>query len=366
MEQVGVLVIGAGAVGLAVGRALAEKFEDVVVVEQEDSFGRHTSSRNSEVIHSGIYYPQNTLKRSMCVHGNRLMYEFLARYRVNHKNTGKLVVATAEAELSALHRLYENGLANEVPGLKLLSRDETLRMEPQVKAIESLWVPSTGIMDTHNLMKRLESLIEDNDGFVVYDMKVTGLDQKDGGWEVHFANGEVYHSEIVINCSGIFSGDILPLVGMQDRSDLKLHWCRGEYFRCTKVKGINHLIYPLPDPLGVSLGIHLVLDLNGEIRFGPSAEYTDSINYSMDESHKSAFYQSVNNYLPVEEDWLSPDDVGIRPKLQAPGQPVRDFYIKHEENLPGFINLVGIDSPGLTSCLAISEYVRKMVEEILG
>ncbi len=366
MEQMDVLIIGAGAVGLAIGYELAGTCGDVVVVEKEDSFGRHTSSRNSEVIHSGIYYPQNTDKALLCLEGNGMLYDFCQKYDIPHANCGKIVVATKEDELVALEALHRNGVNNRVEGLQLIDGDQCHEIEPTVTAIRGLWVPSTGIFDTHSYMKRLADLIEEKDGFVIYDMPVENIEKIEDGYRVHFPGGEIFQTRILINCGGLFSEQIAKMAGIDTvASDLQIHWCKGEYFKTTHLSGIKHLVYPMPDPQGKFLGIHLTINLNGEVRFGPNAYYVNEINYAMDERNKPEFLAAVTQYIDVDPEFFSPDDCGIRPKLQKPGGAFRDFYIREESErgLPRFINLMGIESPGLTASLAIAKKVRGILEQ---
>ena len=365
MEQVNILVIGAGVVGLSVGYQLSKKFEDVVVVDKEDYLGRHTSSRNSEVIHSGLYYNHGSLKHLLCVRGNKLMYQFCDEHNVPNQNCGKLIVATSEEELPYLEKLIENGKKNGVEGMVIYDEAKTKELEPTVKAIKSLYVPSTGIIDTHKFMEKLAYLTEENDGFVVYDMEVTSIEKKDNGYLVKFSNGEEYLANYVVNAAGLFSDKIAEMAGIDiEKNNLKIHWCKGEYYKTTKIKNIKHLIYPLPDPKGIYLGIHLTINLNGEVRFGPNAYYVDKLDYKMDETYKEEFFKAVNKYLDIEIDQLQMDDTGIRPKLQGPDDDFRDFYIKEEseKGLKNFINLIGIESPGLTSALAIAEEVEKFIK----
>ena len=365
MEKVNVLIIGAGVIGFAVGKVLSEEFEDVVIVEQEKSFGRHTSSRNSEVIHSGIYYPQNSLKARFCLEGNEMLYDFAKNHNIPHKKTGKIVVVTSEEELPSLYELKENGEKNHVLGLSIIDESECKKLEPQITAIKGLFVPSTGIIDTHKLMQKLESESEKNDAFVVYDMKVISIRKTDKTYIVEFSDGEIFEANILINCAGLICEEIAKMVGIDTiKNNLKIHWCKGEYFRTTKIKDIDHLVYPLPDPRGISLGIHLVIDLNGEIRFGPSAYYVDELDYAMTDKYKKDFFDSVSKYIKIDEKNLNMDDCGIRAKLQGPNDNFRDFHIKEEteKGYPNFINLMGIDSPGLTSCLSIAEEVKRIVK----
>ncbi|MCK4655279.1 MAG: NAD(P)/FAD-dependent oxidoreductase [Candidatus Cloacimonetes bacterium] len=364
MEKVNVLIIGAGVIGLSIARALSKEFEDVVVVEKEESFGRHTSSRNSEVIHSGIYYPQNTFKAKLCVLGVELLYDFCEKNGVPYQKCGKLVVATSEDELPELYKLKENGEKNNVKGLEIIDEIECRKLELQITAIKALKVNSTGVFDTHKFMQKLEKETESNDAFIVYDMEVISIKKSENGYIVNFSNGELFEANILINSAGLFSDKIAEMLGINIKAaNLQLHWCKGEYYKTTKVKDIKHLIYPLPDPKGISLGIHLTINLNEEARFGPNAYYINELNYSMDDTHKDAFYDSIIKYIKIDKEHLSLDDCGIRPKLQGPDDDFRDFYIKEEseEGFPNFINLIGIDSPGLTCSLAIAEEVKRIL-----
>lgn len=364
MDKVDILIIGGGVIGLAVARALSEDYEDVVLVDKEESFGRHTSSRNSEVIHSGIYYPPKSHKARLCLSGNEMLYEYAQLKNIPHSRCGKLVVATAEDEIPKLQELKANGEKNGVTGLEIISARKCLELEPQIKALKALYVPSTGIIDTHVLMEKLESDAEKNGAFVVYDMEVISVDSLDDGYIINFENGEVFEANRIINCAGLYSDEIANMVGIKvKREKLVLHWCKGEYYKSNKIKNINHLIYPLPDPLGTYLGIHLTINLRGEVRFGPNAYYVDEVNYNMDDRYKADFLKAINKYIEVDEEHLHLDDCGIRAKLQPEGGAFRDFYINEEseKGFPNFINCIGIESPGITACLAIAEEVKKLL-----
>ncbi len=364
MEEVKILIIGAGCVGLAIGEELSRTNEDVVIVEKEDSFGRHTSSRNSEVIHSGIYYPQSSLKAKLCTWGRELLYEYLKENGVAHKKCGKLVVAVSEKEVPALMELRANGMRNGVNDLRVLGAEECCRMAPEVKACKAMLVSSTGIMDTHSFMKTMKQRFEANDGFLLFNEEVIGIELKDDRYLVTFGSGEKFLAEKLINCAGLECENISKMTGMDTvTAGLKMHWCKAEYYKTSQKFKLDKLIYPLPDPTGMYLGIHLTLNLAGEVRFGPNAYYVDRLDYSMDETYRDEFVNSVSQYLELDADRLHPDDTGIRPKLQAAGEGFRDFYIQEESSrgFPGFINLMGIDSPGLTSSLAIAKYVRNIL-----
>lgn len=364
MEKVDILIIGAGVVGLATAFELSKKFDDVVLVEQEETFGRHTSSRNSEVIHSGLYYPQNTLKADLCVSGNSKIYDFATKYNIPYNKCGKLVVADNEQELRILHNLKTNGELNNLTDLVLLDEMECKKLEPQIKAKHALNVPSTGIIDSHKFMYKLQAEAEKNGAFIVYDMKVISIEKQNNSYIIEFANQERFQANTIINCAGLYSDKIAQMAGIDIQSNnLELHWCKGEYYRTSKINNIEHLIYPVPDPKGVFLGIHLTIDLNGNVRFGPNAYYVDELEYGMDESYKDKFIEAINQYIELDENELQLDDCGIRAKLQKEGEGFRDFYIKEEseKGLANFINCIGIESPGLTASLSIAEMISNLV-----
>ena len=365
MEQVNILIIGAGIIGLAVARELSQEFEDVVLVEKEDTFGRHTSSRNSEIIHSGIYYPNDSLKAKLCVSGAHELYKYAKEKNISFRNCGKLIVANNNEELSILKELKINGEKNGVADLQIINESECNKIESQIIAKYALRVSSTGIIDSHKLMQKLESEAEIFGAFIVYDMKVISIDALYEGYLVNFANGEVFEAKIIINCAGLYSDKIAEMIGINiERENLQLHWCKGDYYKSSKIKDINHLIYPVPDPNGIFLGIHLTINLQGEVRFGPNAYYVDKINYEMDETYKPEFLKAINNYMKIDEENFNLDDCGIRAKLQEEGGVFRDFYINEEseKGFPNFLNCIGIESPGLTCCLAIAKEIKKLIK----
>jgi len=366
MEQIDILIIGAGVVGLAVAKELSAKFDDVVVVEKEESFGRHTSSRNSEVIHSGIYYPQGSLKAKLCVNGAIDLYQFVKQYSIPYKNCGKLIIAEDDEELQVLKELKLNGERNGVNELEIIDEEECKALESQIIAKYALKVPSTGIVDSHKLMRKIEIESEKLGAFIVYDMEVISINYQNDKYIITFINGEKYQARFVINCAGLYSDKIAEMVGIDiEREDLRLHFCKGEYYKSSKIKNINHLIYPVPDPKGIFLGIHLTINLQGEVRFGPNAYYVDTVNYEMNEKYKPEFLKAINKYIKVSDKYLHLDDSGIRAKLQKEDGKFRDFYIKEEseKGFHNFINCIGIESPGLTSCFAIAKEVSKQVKK---
>ncbi|MFC1808291.1 NAD(P)/FAD-dependent oxidoreductase [Candidatus Omnitrophota bacterium] len=368
MDKVDILIIGAGVVGLSIARELADK-GDLLVVEKHESFGKETSSRNSEIIHAGIYYEPGSLKARFCIEGRRLLYEFCQENNIAHKRLGKLIVATDDSEIKRLETLFENGKGCGVDDLKMIDADEIKRLEPNISAIAAIYSPSTGILDTHQFMKQLESHAKGEGVTFAYNCEVIGFKKNSSGYAVAISDidGERLDIEakVVINCAGLDSDKIAQMAGIDiDKEGYKLYPNKGEYFRLSnaKAKLINHLIYPTPTQ--TSLGIHTVSDLGGQIRLGPSSFYVDEIDYDVDPKNSTNFFNGAKKFLPfLEEEDLSVDTAGIRPKLQAPGSPSRDFIIQDEagKDLPGFINLVGIESPGLTATLSIAKYIATMV-----
>ena len=370
MDKINITIVGAGVVGLAVALKLSKNHHDVLLVEQENSFGQGTSSRNSEVIHAGIYYPKDSLKKKTCLEGRRMLYDFCARNGVGHKKIGKLIVAINDNEIKDLEDLFKCGLDNGVDDLKLVDKDEIKKMEPHVKASAAIYSPSTGIIDSHGFMKTLASQFEMNQGTVAYHSQVIGIDEVKGGYEVTVKENEKetfkFFTRVFINSAGLNSDKIAALVGLA-KKEYKLKYCKGDYLRVhsSKAKFVSRLIYPVPRRAGAGLGIHATPDLAGEMRLGPDDEYIKKIDYNVDPSKIKAFYESVRTFLPfIDVEDLSPDMAGVRPKLQGPGESFRDFLIKEESDngLPGFINLIGIESPGLTGALSIAKIVNDMVK----
>jgi L-2-hydroxyglutarate oxidase LhgO len=367
-ESVDVAIIGAGVVGLAIAEALAVKNRRVVVLEKNDSFGQETSSRNSEVIHAGIYYPKGFLKSSLCLKGNRLLYAWCEKHRVPHRRIGKLIVATNEEECADLERIKITAEDNGVEKLEYLGQAQLQRQEPEVNALAALFSPSTGIIDTHRLMKTLLMSAEGKDAIITYRSEVTAIHFDGSAWDMEINNGEYRISaKNLINSAGLHADRIAAFAGIDiDAAGYRLKPCKGNYFTASPAPKINHLIYPVPVKNNVGLGIHATLDLSGRVRFGPDSRYLSdgqARDYAVDEDLKPVFHESIHKYLPkVSIDDLSPDMCGIRPKIQGPGDPAMDFIIREEcdRGLPGLINLIGIESPGLTACLAIGEYIKKM------
>jgi len=365
MDRFDIVVVGAGIIGLAVADRLSRAGRDILVLEKEPSFGQHCSSRNSEVIHSGIYYPPDSLKARLCVDGNELLYRYLRENGIRHRRCGKIVVATSEDEAPALESLLRKGEKNGVSGLRILTAAEVRRMEPLVRCCAGLLVPSTGIMDTHQVMKRLEASAKERGALVVYNAEVTSVEPAGDGFRLAVrGEREAIETGILVNCAGLWSEEISKMAGIDsDSAAYRLSWNKGEYFKTSRYRNMSRLIYPVPEPDGAALGIHTVVRLDGELSFGPNSYSIDRIDYSVDGSHLQEFVRSVGKYMDISADDIWPDSSGIRPKLQGAGGEERDFVISSEEGkgLPGFVNLIGIESPGLTCCLRIAEAVTGLV-----
>jgi L-2-hydroxyglutarate oxidase LhgO len=374
-DRVDITIIGAGVVGLAIAAQLAAPDRAVYVLEKNETFGRETSSRNSGVIHAGIYYPAGTLKARLCVEGNRMLYEICERYGIPHRRLGKLIVATSDEEVEQLTSLLEKGQRNSAGGLRMVSRKQLKSLDPDVEGVTALFSPSTGIVDAHALMRSYLSQAQYGNAHVAFNAEVLGVERANDGYRVSVKDGSgrfLITSTIVINCAGLSSDKVADMAGINvDATGYRLHYCRGEYFGVGggKSKRIRHLIYPVPLPRLTGVGIHATLDMDGRMLLGPSAEYVDSVDYAIDDRNKRMFYDGVKAFLPfIEYDDLSPEMAGVRPKLQGPKDDIHDFVIREERDrgLPGLINLIGIESPGLTASPAIAKYVGGIVDGLFG
>ncbi len=371
MEKVGVVVIGAGVVGLAIASEIAREDREIYVLEKETAYGQATSSRNSEVIHAGIYYPKGSLKADLCVEANPMIYEICREHNVPHSRIGKIIVANGEEEIRQIEGIIKNATECGARDLEMIDADRVHELEPNVKADAAILSPTTGILDAHGLMDHFHREARRKGGSdpVVLDTEVTGLEQKGDGYEVEMVSGgEAFSVEarVVVNSAGLHADTVAEMAGIDvDEAGYRIHWCKGDYFSLTGRPPARMLVYPPPPLDAASLGIHTVPDLTGRLKFGPNAYYVDEISYKV-ESDRDEFWRDIVKYLPMigRED-LHPDMSGIRAKLQAPGDPVRDFVIRHEEDkgFTGLINLIGIESPGLTASPAIAEMVAGMVDE---
>lgn len=369
MEKANITIVGAGVIGLGIAYELSKVYKDIFVIEKNSSFGQETSSRNSEVIHAGLYYPKDSLKAKTCIEGRHLLYEFCLKNKIAHKKIGKLIVALDHNEVKDIENLYKRGLENGVEDLKLLSKAEVKDYEPYVEAQAAIYSASTGILDSHGLMKNLALQFKNKDGQIVYNTEFVGIDKTSGGFIITVNDKREgnfrFFTRIFINCAGLNSDKVAKAIGI-NKKDYKLKYCKGDYFRVHnhKARFISRLIYPVPKVDRAGLGIHATLDLGGGLRLGPDDEYIDKVDYSIDESKKFIFYENAKKFLPfINLEDLTPDTSGIRPKLQGPQEDFRDFIIEDEtkQGFSGFINLIGIESPGLTSCLSIAKMARKMI-----
>ena len=373
-NRVDITIIGAGVVGLAIAAQVAGQNRNVYVLEKNETFGRETSSRNSGVIHAGIYYPAGTLKAGLCVEGNRMLYELCQCSGVGHRQLGKLIVATSNEEVEQLTSLLKKGERNGAEGLRMISRLQLKSLEPDVDGVAALLSPMTGIVDAHALMRYYLSQAQAENTHVAFNTEVVGIERINDSYRVSVKDGSgrfSIMSTIVINCAGLNCDRVAGMAGIDvGAAGYRLHYCKGEYFNAGggKSKKIHHLIYPVPLPRVTGVGIHATLDMDGRMLLGPSVEYIDKVDYAMGDRNQRLFYESVKAFLPfIEYEDLAPEMVGIRPKLQGPGDDIRDFVIREEgdRGLPGFIDLIGIESPGLTASPAIARYVGGIVDGLL-
>ncbi|MDI6776538.1 MAG: NAD(P)/FAD-dependent oxidoreductase [Syntrophales bacterium] len=366
MDTFDTTIIGAGVVGLAIAEEISTAFRHVLLVEKNATYGQETSSRNSEVIHAGIHYPAGFLKSTLCVQGNRLLYEICKKRNIQHKRLGKLIVATSDNECDALGKIKEQAEENGVDDLTFLGKRQIQTLEPEVRAKAALFSPSTGIIDTHGLMRSLYLGAENNGTIVAFRSEVTAVHFDGNVYNIEINEGEYrFQTKVLINSAGLYADRIAALAGIDnDRKGYRLRYCKGNYFSLSPSPKLHHLIYPIPAGNNENLGIHATVDLGGRVRFGPDSQYVNALEYSVDESRKTLFYQSMRKYLPgIRMKSLSPEMSGIRPKLQGPCDPCRDFIItdEREAGFPGLINLIGIESPGLTSCIPIARHVSSLV-----
>jgi L-2-hydroxyglutarate oxidase LhgO len=369
MADTPVTVIGAGVVGLAIAARLAPRFSDLVVLERRERHGTETSSRNSEVVHAGVYYPAGSLKARLCVRGNRLLYEFCERHAIAHRRITKLIVATADAEVAELERLLALGRTNGAP-LSMRTHEECRRLEPHVPAAAGLFSPSTGIVSAHGLMDTLLRLARAHGAILQFRAEAVGLEPRDRDYLLTLSTPdgvESLSSERVVNAAGLEADTVAALAGIDvDAARYRQHWWKGSYFAVTGAKArlLSRLVYPVPTH--TTLGVHAVLGLDGRLRFGPDIDPRPdrALDYRVDAAKRAAFGQAVRHLVPeIADEDLSPDIAGIRARLQGPGESVRDFVIAEESarGRPGLVDLVGIDSPGLTASLAIAEEVDRLL-----
>ncbi len=366
-----ITIIGAGVIGLAIAEKLSEEFKNVFLIEKHQTFGQETSSRNSEVIHAGIYYPEKSLKSLLCVEGKELLYNYCNKYDIPYNKCGKLIVATTEEEIPVIEGIRQTAMQNGVY-LEVMEKGQIAELEPEIFALKALFSPTTGIIDTHSLMKRFEINTINNGGQIVYGSEVTNIKKIDHGYKIILNDNQTsnfsFTTRVVINSAGLTSDKISEMAGMKDEN-LTIKFCKGEYFRINPPKNrlISRLIYPVPHPNMEGIGIHVTIDMGGGVKLGPDVKYLDPniFDYKVTPSKQDIFFTSAKKFLPfLEFDDIAPEMAGIRPKIQKQGEPIRDFYIMEEtgRGCPGFINLIGMESPGLTSSIAIANYVKNMIK----
>ena len=365
-DRVGCVVVGAGVVGLAVARSLAKAGREVVVLEREGLIGSHTSARNSEVIHAGIYYPQGSAKARLCVRGREMLYAWCESHGVPHRRIGKIIVATAAGQEAELARIAAAAAANGVDDLRPLGGAELRAMEPALHGVAGLLSPSTGIIDSHALMLSYQGELEDAGGAVALATGFVSARPDGDGFVVEAQSaGErvTLGCDLLVNAAGLFAGEVAAAIeGLAAPFAREVFYCKGNYFGISGRVPFRHLIYPVPERDG--LGTHLTLDLAGRGRFGPDTEWIDGIDYSLDPARGAGFAAAIRTYWPgLPDGALTPDYTGIRPKLAPAGGAATDFTIEGPEahGIPGLVNLFGIESPGLTSSLAIAGEVLARV-----
>jgi len=362
-----ILVIGAGVVGLAVARAAALAGHDVIVAEKTGGIGNGVSSRNSEVIHAGMYYPTGSLRAVHCPRGRRMLYDYAASHGVGHKRCGKLIVATEAGEIAKMEAILAQGRANGVEDFELIDGARARAMEPALNCVAALHSPHTGIIDSHGFMNALRGDLEDRGGMIAFLTPVERLSPLPSGWRVHFGGREpgTFDVDAVINAAGLGAQALAASTeGYPAERVPRLVLARGNYFGYAGRPAFSRLIYPAPRIDG-GLGTHVTLDLAGRMRFGPDVEWIEDENYDVDPARAASFYASIRRYWPaLPDNTLTPDYAGIRPKLTGPGEPAADFLIDGpaEHGRAGLVHMFGIESPGLTSALSLAEDVLARID----
>lgn len=364
MDQLDCVVVGAGVIGLAVGRSLAMAGREVVVLESEPEIGMHTSSRNSEVVHAGLYYGEDTLKTKLCVQGRQMLYQYCQERNVPFKRIGKIIVACHDTEVARLEAIRTQAAKNGVDDLQLIDEVTVRGLEPVVEGKAGLLSPSTGIIDSHSLMISLQADIEAKGGAVLTHNGVSQVNIVDKGFKLRLDdNEESFDCKVLINSTGLRATEFANSInGLDPDSISKVRFAKAHYFAYQGRSPFHHLVYPLPTDGG--LGVHATNDMGGCARFGPDVDWVDTIDYSFDESRLKLFADAIRNYFAdLDESKLVPAYTGIRPKLSGPGDPAADFLIQGEavHGVKNLVNLFGIESPGLTASLAIGKYVNKML-----
>lgn len=367
MEKIDCAVIGAGVVGLAIARALALAGREVIILEAEDTIGMHTSSRNSEVIHAGIYYPKGSLKARFCVEGKKLLYRYCRDRGVGHANTGKIIVARDASEIDAVGAYIDKARANNVDDLRWLSKRELEDMEPSVQCVAGVFSPSTGIIDSHALMVSLQGDAENAGATAVFRSPVRSGRVSPQGIviEVGGAESMTVMCNALVNSAGLFAPQIAHTIeGVPEKTIPRAFFAKAHYYTLSGRSPFRHLIYPVAH--SAFLGVHVTLDLAGQARFGPDLDWIDGVDYGFDHSREPLFYEAIRRYYPsLKDGQLQPGYTGVRPKISGPDEPAADFRVDgpKEHGIAGLVNLYGIESPGLTASLAIADHVRALLSE---
>ena len=378
MDRVDCVVIGAGVIGLAVAREMALQGRETILLERESAFGTISSARNSEVIHAGIYYPKDSLKAKLCVQGNRMLYEYCRTHHVATQQYGKLIVASDESQLDDLQAILYKAQQNQVPDIKMIAAEQAKVMEPELDCAAAVLSASTGIVDSHGLMLSLLGGFEDAGGMIAYQSplisaKPIGANAQDGfELQIGGADGMKIQTKLLINCAGMSAPAIAKKIeGLTQETIPKAYFAKGNYFSLSGKSPFKHLIYPIPEPGG--LGVHLTLDMGGQAKFGPDVEWLEideenQIEYSVNPKRSEGFYEAVRKYWPgLKDNSLQPDYSGVRAKIAPPNAPAGDFCFDtpKEHGLEGLFNLYGFESPGLTSSLAIAQYLEGQIKSSL-
>lgn len=369
MDEIECVVIGAGVIGLAVARALALAGRETIILEREDCFGSGISSRNSEVIHAGIYYPANSLKARFCVAGREQLYDYCRAHGVSHQRCGKLIVATDDGQIAELERIAAAAARNGVSDIEKLDAAAARALEPQLSCVAALLSPSTGIVDSHGLMLSLLGDAEAHGAAIAYGSWVAAMRLEGDGVAIVMGADPApsLKARLVVNAAGLDAAPLTHRVAGLDQAFARpSHYAKGSYFTLTGASPFKRLVYPAPEPGG--LGVHLTLDLAGQARFGPDVEWIEAPNYDVDPARADKFYAVVRAYWPgLRDGALAPAYAGVRPKLAPAGAPAPDFLIEgpRTHGARGLINLLGIESPGLTSSLAIADHVAELAAEAL-
>jgi L-2-hydroxyglutarate oxidase LhgO len=361
VEKLDAVVIGAGVVGLAIARALAMAGREVVILEAEDAIGTHTSSRNSEVIHAGIYYPRGSLKARSCVEGKERLYEYCVTHGVPHRRAGKLIVAADESQLTELASIQKRAHANGVTDVVWLTRAQALALEPELACVAALYSPSTGIIDSHALMLAYLGDAEAHGAMLALRSPLERVFMRGRAFEVRVAGADPIEAHILVNSAGLRAPTLARSIeGFPEAFIPRELYAKGNYYALTRRSPFSRLVYPIPEPGG--LGVHVTLDLAGQARFGPDVEWIERIAYDVDPRRAERFYAAIRRYWPgLPDGVLAPGYAGIRAKIAGPGEPAPDFDIQgpQRHGIAGLVHLFGIESPGLTASLSLAEVVLK-------